>query len=110
MPIKDQDYVNTYCVPESIMCALLWGEKTGEPVGIEVSQINENENHFQAFAIHRGEKTYLTADWLPKEGLICRPHTRHFPDSKFLKDMSIPDVITEQQDVLKAFKPEGMAK
>lgn len=85
----------TYCVPNSILCAWTWGAKTGDKVGISVTKISEGVDHSQAFAIIDGVQIPLTEVWDPKGFIKIIPYKLHY-DIKPYRYLTLREWIDEQ--------------
>ena len=54
----------TWCVPSAVACAIIYGIKTGRPVRIAISKIDEHTDHAQAQVFdENGEWQWLSERW-----------------------------------------------
>ena len=85
--------MNSYCVPESIKCAIVWQDKTGFPARIELTQNPDNPfiNHAQAQGWDGWEWVYLTAD-----ASQVYAFRKHFPEWKVVDVQTVEDFAITQ--------------
>ncbi len=86
----------SYCVPESIYCAWVWGAMKRDQVRLAVQHIEPGIDHVQAEALIDGKWTPLTPNWSAQDSLIIvTPYKRHF-DVEPYRYSSLKDWISEQ--------------
>lgn len=85
----------TWCVPNSILCAWTFGGKHHVPVRIAISNIARGTDHAQAQALIDGKWEYLTELW-SGEYMYVTPWTSHYPEIEPYRTPSLRDFIAEQ--------------
>jgi hypothetical protein len=94
---KPEPKALSYCVPESIYSAWLWGVRHKAPVRIAVSEIREGVDHAQAQALIEGSWRFLTPKWDHGAGRIkVVPWESHFPTIKPYRYLTLREWIDEQ--------------
>jgi len=87
----------SYCVPEAVYSAWLWGVRTGDPVRVAVSKVREGTDHAQAQARIDGSWRYLTPKWDYEAGRIkVVPWKSHFPNVQPYRYLTLREWIDEQ--------------
>jgi len=74
---KKKERVQTFCVPNSILCAWTWGVKKGDKVRIAITHIEPGLDHSQAEALIYGKWTPLTEIW-SGSAMEIQPYKRHY--------------------------------
>jgi len=86
--------VQTYCVPNSILCAWTWGALKRGQVRIAVQKIGDGVDHSQAQAFINDVWTPLTEIWTGSYMKIV-PWKQHYPQESY-RYLTLKDWIDEQ--------------
>ena len=77
-----QQNIPTWCVPSSVLCALIYAIKEKRPVRIAISKIDEHTDHAQAQVQDEdGNWQYLTEFW-NGECMAAMLYGKNHPETK----------------------------
>ena len=97
-----QQNIPTWCVPSSVLCALIYAIKEKRPVRIAISKIDEHTDHAQAQVFDEsGEWQWLSERWNGEcmEAFILG-HQKHPDAGDPYRYVRVLDFMQEQIQVL----------